>query len=857
MKQRFKKIIGSISHTRLAFFILGIGSTVWFLVRVIPKPSRASYPCMKVSAPFMSAFVIYLIGLAATVYVFREKKGRLLLLKAVLGIVFVISLLISFSPSKKETTLPLVNASYFAVNEPIGTAKGTFPGRVVWVHNPDATNEDLTNVEGDFWYMDKNCSQNIVESMLMSGIRRIGGKKNIVEAWDEVFKYYNKEHGKGNIGYTTGERFAIKINLTNSCCSSVGTAAMDASPQMVLAILKQLIKVVKVPQSDIWIGDNYRLFRDDYWYKCHTLFPDVHYVDGTGKDGREQTLPSTEQLLQFSDGKATSFIPQHYVDADYLINMPCLKSHNSGGITLAAKNHQGSVLKEGDAPASQSAQYLHYSLPSENKATGQYRHLVDYMGHEQLGGKTLIYIVDGLWAGRNWNGVLEKWTMAPFNNDYPSSLFLSQDAVAIESVCFDFLLKEYETKPDELKFPYMTGVDDYMKQAADPKQWPAGITYDPEGDGTPIESLGVYEHWNNATAMQYSRNLSTGKGIEMVKYAATGTATDNYQGEATTEVAQTPQDTIKAVEALIPVVIDGSATEECWGKAEWKPINQVWIPYAAKMTAGDFEGKYKVAWDGTYLYLLFEIVDDMLSDDHSNPLQDWYNDDCLEIFLDENRSKGNHERNNNAFAYHISLSYDAIDLNASGAGVNYKNNVIVDMDTIAAHTYLWEVAIKVYDASFTLANPEASRVTLTPKKLMGLTVAYCDNDQTTSRENFIGSMYMTAATANDNYITADYFGSLLLMANQSGTSAMEGKTISKQLVNVYPNPAQNQVWIEKLSNTSGSMSVEIHSMTGALVKSKSIDAMSEVIQIGDLLPGIYMVTIVSDQYMQTERIIKQ
>lgn len=535
MKLKFKRIIESLNPAKLVFFFLGVGSTIWFLIRVIPKPSRASYPCMKASAPFMSAFVLYLIGLATTIYVFREKKGRLLL-KSALALVFVVSLLISFSPSANQTQMSLVEASYFVPNTPLGIARGTFPGRVVWVHNPKVTNANMSNTTGDFWYMDKNCNQTLVDSMLTSGIRRVGGHKNITQAWEEVFRYFNNKNGKGNIGYTPGERIAIKINLTNSCCSSVGTARMDAAPQMVMGLLKQLIEVVKVPQTDIWIGDNYRLFRVEYWNKCHTVYPKVHYVDGAGNNGREQTLPSTVQLLQFSDGKATSSIPQHYLDADYLINMPCLKSHNEGGITIAAKNHQGSVLKEGAAPNSQYAEYLHYSLPAQNKAADQYRHLVDYMGHEQLGGKTLLYIVDGLWAGRGWEGFVEKWTMAPFNGDYPSSLFLSQDAVAIESVCYDFLLREYQTKPADQKFPYMVGVDDYMKQAADPKEWPAGIIYDPEGDGTPIASLGVYEHWNNASDMQYSRNLLSDNGIELVKYTAL--ATDNYQGELASETAQ-------------------------------------------------------------------------------------------------------------------------------------------------------------------------------------------------------------------------------------------------------------------------------------------------------------------------------
>ena len=64
----------------------------------------------------------------------------------------------------------------------------------------------------------------------------------------------------------------------------------------------------------------------------------------------------------------------------------------------------------------------------------------------------------------------------------------------------------------------MSGVDDYLHQAADPNNWPADINYDPENDGTLIGSLGVHEHWNDANNKQYTRNLDpvNGKGIELV-----------------------------------------------------------------------------------------------------------------------------------------------------------------------------------------------------------------------------------------------------------------------------------------------------------------------------------------------------
>ena len=43
--------------------ITGLVALVWFLLRVIPKPSRATYPCQRVAAPLASAFVVWTIGL--------------------------------------------------------------------------------------------------------------------------------------------------------------------------------------------------------------------------------------------------------------------------------------------------------------------------------------------------------------------------------------------------------------------------------------------------------------------------------------------------------------------------------------------------------------------------------------------------------------------------------------------------------------------------------------------------------------------------------------------------------------------------------------------------------------------------
>ena len=45
VKLRFDNI-----YAKLAFPIVGILAIIWFLVRVIPKPSRVAYPCQQAAA---------------------------------------------------------------------------------------------------------------------------------------------------------------------------------------------------------------------------------------------------------------------------------------------------------------------------------------------------------------------------------------------------------------------------------------------------------------------------------------------------------------------------------------------------------------------------------------------------------------------------------------------------------------------------------------------------------------------------------------------------------------------------------------------------------------------------------------
>ncbi len=442
-------------------------------------------------------------------------------------------------PGDKYPGIPgKLSEDLYLPNQPMGKGQGIIPGRVSWVWNPAATNPACANLplstgmsedKYDAWFMDRNTNQDIVDRMLADGICSISGQKKTAEAWNSIFRYHNLKRGKGDVTYKSGEKIYLKLNRT-AASGAINqeyvrlkdkplALAFETSPQIVHAMLRQLVNVAGVPQESIFVGDTMRNLYQDEYLKYYAEFPKVNYLSSFGNtSGRIKSGESASDLIFYSDKK--SIMPEAGSDklytvmeqAEYLINLPAMKGHNLAGITLCAKNHFGTHVRP-------RAAHLHPGLntDSNRKGYGHYRVLVDIMGNKHTGDKNLFYILDALWSGSNWNGLPVKFLMPPFNNHWSSSLYLSLDPVAVESVAADFLRTEFSNP--EHTVPYITepGVDDYLHQAADPKNWPAGIIYAPNGDNIPMKSLGVHEHWNNPADKQYSRNLGKGEGIELVK----------------------------------------------------------------------------------------------------------------------------------------------------------------------------------------------------------------------------------------------------------------------------------------------------------------------------------------------------
>ncbi len=423
-----------------------------------------------------------------------------------------------------DTTVP-VSADGPVPNVPIGVAKGLKPGRVIWGHDPQATRWEGPG-QGH-WWESAHTNAAAVHEMTSHALRELVDAERDSAAWDRLFRHFNQTHGKGSIGYRPGEKITIKVNFVGLVWRWPGVNPetyeleklkdyMNTSPQVMLALLRQLVETVGVRQTDITIGDSLALFANQYHEILHAEFPNVQYLDHKGAFGRIAEKPSVTPLYWSSrpEGCLQDYAPASFAQADYLINVANLKSHSGAGVTLCGKNHFGSLVRW---PAQEGYFDLHPN--SFGPGMGKYRNVVDLMGHAHIGGKTLLNLIDGLYAGRHpVEKAPRKWNSPPFNGDWSSSLLFSQDPVAIDSVAFDFLRTEWN------EFPHKSGAEDYLHEAAQADDPPSHTFYDPnhDQDNSPLASLGVHEHWNNPKDRQYSRNLGTGEGIELVTVGCEG-----------------------------------------------------------------------------------------------------------------------------------------------------------------------------------------------------------------------------------------------------------------------------------------------------------------------------------------------
>jgi hypothetical protein len=358
-------------------------------------------------------------------------------------------------------------------------------------------------------------------------------------------------------------------------------------------------------------------------------------------------------------------------------------------------------------------------------------------------------------------------------------------------------------------------------------------------------------------------------------------------------------------EALVKPTFDGTA-EIAWDQVGWNPIDKVWMPWNNESAnlgqseglqlhdgANDFTGNFKVMWSSetNLLYFLVEIIDDVFVDGYvynENPSSGggYPNYDIVEIFIDEDRSGGLHvfdgtgsvasswgSNAENAFAYHMAVdapaegeiqnSLHALDIAGTNWGFpsqkipDYADHFPEFAMKKEGNKYTWEFTLLVHSDNYNHANQQASVVELEEGKIMGLSMAYCDNDNATEnplrRDHFFGSVDVPLSAHNDHWKNADWFG----VAKLTGSST----TSSQQLLPVEDIKiyfANQKLVADINSSYSGAVQIRVVNILGAEVFRANLNKTEPnwkgSIQVNDLHKGIYLVEILQGNTRKVEKI---
>lgn len=297
-------------------------------------------------------------------------------------------------------------------------------------------------------------------------------------------------------------------------------------------------------------------------------------------------------------------------------------------------------------------------------------------------------------------------------------------------------------------------------------------------------------------------------------------ATDDKGAKDTSAVATVTavNQVLQAKNLLSAINMDGIPDEHVW---ELSASIQNVISGTSENQA-----QFAALWDNEYLYVAFDVTDDVLIKDS----EIFHLDDAVEIYIDADFNKG--------------TSYDEFDrqfMIRSNDTVWEQNAYTADVLHAFAETaggYSVEVAIPW------------SGLGITPSQLVkiGFDVGLNDDDNGVERD---GQMIWNGNGMNWGNTSA--FGELVLSAETVGTVTA---TTSKAglYMSAYPNPAHSEIHVD-VPFVSEGFQLRVISSTGVVVKEANISGSQANQDITDLPAGLYLLEVVADQEKITRSII--
>jgi hypothetical protein len=287
--------------------------------------------------------------------------------------------------------------------------------------------------------------------MVDRGLLTLTGASTVPDAWRALLPNYH-----------SGQKIAIKVNFNNTKSCDSTEYEIDAIAEPVNAVIKGLTQI-GVSETDIWIYDAVRAIPSRF--ESAIQYGNVSYFDKycRGTSGFSSNDPNAFVVFGIG-GMEANRISDVLINANYLINMPIMKRHSMAGVSLAFKNHFGTIEKP---------MKLHdYINLYDSNYSENYTPLVDVYRNPHILEKTILIIGDGIFSALSTDSPPVLWDS--LGNHLPNSIFLATDPVAADCVMCDVLGGESEMR---------SGSDDYLKLASG-----AGLGVFERG--TPFESTG-------------------------------------------------------------------------------------------------------------------------------------------------------------------------------------------------------------------------------------------------------------------------------------------------------------------------------------------------------------------------------
>jgi uncharacterized protein (DUF362 family) len=333
--------------------------------------------------------------------------------------------------------LPLVTY-FFLNNSETAEATEAFPESVNEKKPPiDSTvigvrcNQAITDKVTADKYLD-SINEEKLYKMLTAGLTEITGKKSMKAAWLSIL-----------VGYQSGDSVAIKPNFN---FLNHGYKKTITSPQLINVVVRQLVEEVGISPADIYLYDLCKkipteIVRDRIAFNINYVERDstdsiadkiklrLHY--GLAAGDRSAPIKMRNRITSKSEEDVTCYIPKVVTECRHLINMPLMTNHifisNSG----ALKNHFGTVRFSN-----------FHSYPGQLHGEEIGKAIVDINMHPEIRNKTRLVLADGLFGVFDRGDGDGKRAWSTFNDDFPKSIFLSKDSVAIDSILAAFVIRE-------------------------------------------------------------------------------------------------------------------------------------------------------------------------------------------------------------------------------------------------------------------------------------------------------------------------------------------------------------------------------------------------------------------------------